>query len=102
VCNLLDLLPCERVPDLARRLLHSFEESHETFHRILERIAAVILRCPSQLLYGLTTLVQRAHGHHVAIGENSADMAPSQFFSAWAKNGLDLGSSRNRPPSRAQ
>ena len=49
---------------------------------MLKRIAAIILRCLSQLLYGLMTFVQRAHGHHVAIGENSADMAPSQFFSA--------------------
>ena len=69
---------------------------------MLKRIAAIILRCPSQLLYGLMTLIQRSHGHHVAIGENSADMAPSQFFSAWAKKGLDLGRSRNRAPSRAQ
>ena len=102
MCNLLDLLPCERVPDLSRRLLHNLKESNETFHRMLKWIAAIILRCPSELLYGLMTLMRRAHGHHVAIGENSADMASSQFFSAWAKNGLDLGSSRNRPPSRAQ
>ena len=100
--NVLDLLPRERKRDFLSRLLDSFKESHETFHRMLKRIAAIILRCPSQLLYGLMTLVQRAHGHHVAIGENSADIASSQFFSAWAKNGLDLGSSRNRPPSRAQ
>ena len=80
--NRLDLLPREWLPDFLRRLLDRFKESHETFHRMLKRIAAIILRCPSQLLYGLMTLMRRAHGHHVAIGENSADMAPSQFFSA--------------------
>ena len=102
VCNLLDLLSGQRVPDVARRLLDRLKERTEALHRLFKRIAAIILCCPSQRLYGLMNLVQWAHGHHVATGENSADMAPSQFFSAWAKKGLDLGRSRNLAPSRAQ